>query len=480
MELLRPGSTVPESAGSAARVVEQLCEQTANLHIDIPPVRRSERLIHENVDPTTPGSAVPLQTGFSPAAAEVEPARTQASESKKPKSCRQLCDVWFIRLAPILFVLIWSTGFIAARFGRPYTPPASFLLARFGFSIPLYLIWGGIGRAKWPVGWKQYFHLSVMGILINFCFLGGVWTAVRLGMGAGLSALITGMQPVLTALWVAFRGGRITWLQWVGLAMGAGGLVLVVWQKLGAGEVTAANALLCCGSLVCITVGTLYQKAFVTPCDVRTANCVQMLAAFAVCLPVAIGVDFVPGLHMVWVLPDGDTNWVLIGVVAWSVLGLSLGGGSLLFVMLQRGAATRVAVSDCCCSRSCSSMLLASHPATLYCLYCFTGAFTSLPLPLLCRRSCSWPQPSPPSSPGPSSARSSPGWWRAASSSPLRASGSWCAAPALVLPVLLAKLYLLLRLMELGQAQAVLQVGSRRPTVQRMTLLLMAMALPVM
>lgn len=331
-------------------MAETLRTEIANLHIDVPSTFRNDGVSHGKLHPISPGSAVPLQIDASPLASEVKPAVSLASESKNPRSCRQLCDVWFTRVAPILFVFIWSTGFIAARFGRPYTPPASFLLARFGFSIPLYLIWGGIGKAKWPVGWRQYFHLSVMGILINFCFLGGVWTAVRLGMGAGLSALITGMQPVLTALWVALRGGRITWLQWAGLAMGAGGLVLVVWQKLGAGEVTVGNALLCCGSLVCITAGTLYQKAFVTPCDVRTANCVQMLAAFAVCLSVAIGVDFVPGVHMVWVLPDGDTNWVLIGVVVWSVLGLSLGGGSLLFVMLQRGAATRVAVSRAVCS----------------------------------------------------------------------------------------------------------------------------------
>jgi drug/metabolite transporter (DMT)-like permease len=109
------------------------------------------------------------------------------------------------------------------------------------------------------------------------------------------------------------------------------GLLLVVWRKLGAGEVTAFNLGLSLFALLCITIGTLYQKRFVAPCDVRTANTVQILAAFAVTLPLAL-LESEP----VVVHPQ------LVGAMVWSVLVLTLGGSSLLYLLIQRGAATRV------------------------------------------------------------------------------------------------------------------------------------------
>src|SRR5947207_5645841 len=107
-------------------------------------------------------------------------------------------------------------------------------------------------------------------------------------MGAGLAALLVGLQPVLTAVWVSARGGEVRGRQWSGLALGLAGLVLVVWQKLGLGEVHAVNLLLALGALISITVGTLYQKRFLQPCDVRTASFVQLTAALIVTLPLAL------------------------------------------------------------------------------------------------------------------------------------------------------------------------------------------------
>jgi drug/metabolite transporter (DMT)-like permease len=119
--------------------------------------------------------------------------------------------------------------------------------------------------------------------------------------------------------------------QWAGLALGFGGLALVVWQKLGLGEINASNFALALGALVSITAGTLYQKRFVEPCDVRTANLVQLCAAFVVTLPLAL-------------LETEAVQWSgqLIGAMAWSVLVLTLGGSSLLYLLIQRGAATAV------------------------------------------------------------------------------------------------------------------------------------------
>ena len=250
-------------------------------------------------------------------------------------------DSAWLRAMPLVFVLIWSTGFIVARYGMPHAPPFTFLLARYLLSVLCFLPWILWSGARWPVGRSQWLHLAVTGTLMHAGYLGGVWAAVRSGIGAGTVALIVGLQPLLTALWVAglarpaVAGGevreRLTWRQWAGLVMGLFGLLMVVWHKLGQGEIQAFNLAAALAALLSITVGTLYQKRFVKPCDVRTANTVQLLAAAVVSLPVTL-------------LEPGQVNWhpELIGAMAWSVLALTLGGSSLLYLLIQRGAATRV------------------------------------------------------------------------------------------------------------------------------------------
>jgi len=236
-----------------------------------------------------------------------------------------------VRAMPAVFVLIWSTGFIVARYGMPYAPPMKFLAWRYFFSMLCFLAWATAARASMPANRAQVKHLAVTGMLMHGGYLGGVWSAVKLGMGAGLVALLVGLQPVLTAIWVSSRGGRVEGRQWAGLALGFGGLALVVWQKLGVGEIDGLNLLLSVGALLSITVGTLYQKRYVTPCDVRTASLVQLSAAFVVTLPLAL----MESESMQW-------NGHLAGAMAWSVLVLTLGGSSLLYLLIQRGAATAV------------------------------------------------------------------------------------------------------------------------------------------
>ena len=195
------------------------------------------------------------------------------------------------RAMPWLFVLIWSTGFIVARFGMPYAPPLTFLVIRYALSVLCFGIWIIVSGAAWPRSREQWLHLAIAGVLIHAGYLGGVWAAVKAGIGAGTIALLVGLQPVLTA-----------------------------W-----------NLSLALFALLSITVGTLYQKRFVAPCDVRTANTVQLLAALVVTLPLA-ALETEP---LVW-------NTSLIGAMAWSVFGLTLGGSSLLYLLIQRGAATQV------------------------------------------------------------------------------------------------------------------------------------------
>lgn len=237
-----------------------------------------------------------------------------------------------LRAMPLVFVLIWSTGFIVARYGMPYAPPMKFLVVRYALSILCFLPWILLARVAWPRNAAQWLHLSVVGVLMHAGYLGGVWSAVKAGMGSGLSALIVGLQPVLTAIWLSSIGSRVTRRQWLGLAMGFAGLTMVVSRKFGqGGEVDVMNFSFAFLALLSITIGTLYQKRFVTPCDVRSANTVQLIAALLVTLPLTL----LESESMQW-------NTQLTSAMAWSVLALTLGGSSLLYLLLQRGAATAV------------------------------------------------------------------------------------------------------------------------------------------
>ncbi|MEY2946711.1 MAG: hypothetical protein RL084_108 [Pseudomonadota bacterium] len=245
----------------------------------------------------------------------------------------------WVKHMPAVFVLIWSTGFIVARFGMPNSPPFSFLWFRYLFSITCFLAWIQWARVKWPQDKSEWLHLSVTGVLMHAGYLGGVWAAVKAGMGSGLSALIVGLQPVLTAIWLSTHGGAannaVSRRQWMGLMLGFCGLLLVVWRKLTQGSaldhVTAVNLSFAVMALFAITLGTLYQKSFVKPCDVRTANTVQLMAAMLVTTPLAL----LESEPMQW-------NHELMGAMAWSVLGLTLGGSSLLYLLIQKGAAASV------------------------------------------------------------------------------------------------------------------------------------------
>lgn len=236
---------------------------------------------------------------------------------------------------PGFFVLLWSTGFIVAKFGLPYAPPLTFLLLRF-LGVLLILLPCVIAlKAPWPVGKVR--HVAVAGLLLQAGYLSGVWCAIKLGMPAGLSALIVGMQPILTAVAAPLIGESVRPRQWLGLLFGLAGVGLVVYAKINLAGLTLDSVLLCVFALLSITAGTLYQKHHCPRFDLRTGTVIQFSASSVVVLPLAVLFEgLTPDLASVQWTPS------FIGALMWSVLVLSIGAIFLLFALIRRSDATQV------------------------------------------------------------------------------------------------------------------------------------------
>lgn len=237
------------------------------------------------------------------------------------------------RLYPLLFVFLWSTGFIGAKYGLPYAGPLSFLLTRYGCVIALMTAVALATRAPWPKEPMQWVHIGVSGVLVHAIYLGGVFIAIGHGLPAGITALVVGMQPLLTAVGAGWLlGETVSGRQWGGLALGFIGVVLVVSGKFGD---AALGAMLwpAIAALLAITAGTLYQKRFCARFDLRTGSVIQFVPTAAV---TALGVIFFEGYRVEW---TGEFVFAL----AWLVLVLSVGAISLLNLLIRSGSAVNVA-----------------------------------------------------------------------------------------------------------------------------------------
>jgi drug/metabolite transporter (DMT)-like permease len=236
-------------------------------------------------------------------------------------------------LAAPLFVLLWSTGFIGAKYGLPYAEPATFLALRLAIASALLGAWVLVARAAWPNP-AQMRDAALIGVLLHAVYLGGVYEAITLGTEAWVSALIVGLHPVLTAL-IARRwlGERLGALQWTGIGLGFLGVALVVARKLETGIGEWRGVALCLGSLAAISVASILQKARAGNHPVRSSTLIQFLAAFAVLVPFAL------------VFETGEVGWTgeFVLALAWLVVVLSLGALSLLLYLIRRGAASVVA-----------------------------------------------------------------------------------------------------------------------------------------
>ncbi len=236
-------------------------------------------------------------------------------------------------LAAPLFVVLWSTGFIGAKFGLPYIEPVTFLALRFVFVAAALTLWVVLARTAW-LTIAQARDAAIIGILLQAVYLGGIYMALDLGVEAGVSALIVGLQPVLTAFLARqFLGERLSPVQWAGIALGVLGVGLVVARKLELGIGDWRGVALCLVALAGISVASILQKTRAADHPMRTSTLVQFVAALAVLAPISFAFET---REVTW---SGE----LIFTMAWLVLVMSLGALSLLLFLIRRGAASNVA-----------------------------------------------------------------------------------------------------------------------------------------
>lgn len=234
---------------------------------------------------------------------------------------------------PLLFVLLWATGFIGAKLGLPHAEPLTFLLIRYLIVIAVMTTLAVVTRAPWPRDARQWLHIGVSGLLVHAVYLGGVFIAISKGLPAGIASLVVGIQPLLTAVGAgAILGEAVLARQWGGLILGFVGVGLVVSGKLGSGFALEAlwPALT---ALLGITIGTLYQKRYCGSFDWRTGAIAQFT-------PTAI-VTFIVASQTEQFRIDWTGEFIF--ALGWLVLVLSIGAISLLNWLIRHGTSVNVA-----------------------------------------------------------------------------------------------------------------------------------------
>ena len=244
---------------------------------------------------------------------------------------------WF-SFAPTLFVLMWATGFIGAKYGLPHAGPFSFLSVRYAIVIVVLLVVAFLAHAPWPRSPAEFIHAIFSGFLLHGVYLGGVFLAISLGMSAGISALIVGLQPLMTSVLSGpLLKERITSWHWLGVMLGLIGMSLVLLPKIsgsghGVSSLSLTALVAAFVALFGMTLGTIYQKAFAVKFDLRTGGVLQNIGAL---VPTGIAAYCLEGFDITW-------TWEFIGALSWLVLVLSIGAISLLMLIIRHGDVSKV------------------------------------------------------------------------------------------------------------------------------------------
>jgi drug/metabolite transporter (DMT)-like permease len=240
---------------------------------------------------------------------------------------------WFNSFLAWYFVTVWGSGYLASKIGLQYVAPFTFLTLRFAFGIACMLPIVLIARPPWPASRTEFGHVIVAGLLMHAMNLGGSHYTQYLGVSAGITAVLLSVQPLLTALIaVRWMGERLRGRQWLGVALGFAGVVLVVWHKIDVREMTVVSLLAVVTSLLAVTAGTLYQRVFCPLVDLRASALVQFIASAAVLAPLAWAVE---GFRVDWA-------WPMLGAIVFLVIGASILAVNALHTLMRHGEATRV------------------------------------------------------------------------------------------------------------------------------------------
>jgi drug/metabolite transporter (DMT)-like permease len=251
---------------------------------------------------------------------------------------RRLTPEYLDQAAPFIFVFIWSTGFVGARYGLPYAEPFTYLALRMVITTSMLAGLALIARWEWPSSLAQTGRIAVSGLLIHAVYLGGVFYAIDRGMPAGISALVVGLQPVLTAL-IASRSLRehINLWQWLGFGLGFGGVAIVVIERMRVNDGISSSSARSADvaillALIAATLGAVYQKRYNADMPLASGTAIQYGAtAIAVGL-LAITTE---SMHIDW-----QPRFVF--ALTWQVVVLSLLGVSLYMVLIKRNSVSRL------------------------------------------------------------------------------------------------------------------------------------------
>lgn len=236
-------------------------------------------------------------------------------------------------LAPPVFVVLWSTGFVGAKFGLPYAEPFTFLAVRFYLAAAALLLLARLFKEPWR-GSYDWSGAILIGVLIHSLYLGAVFQAIFWGMGAALSALIVSLQPISTVVLARLiLGERMVHRQWLGLGLGLLGVMLVIGRNVEVGETGIAAVILCFIGMISASLASVLQKRRSAEGRLATDSAVQFIAAATACAVVAFAFE----TREINATPE------FFGALAWMVIVLSLGAVTILYYMLRRGEASRVA-----------------------------------------------------------------------------------------------------------------------------------------
>jgi len=238
------------------------------------------------------------------------------------------------RIAPAAFVCIWATGFIGARLGLPYSEPGTFLAIRFGVAFVLLTLIAMALKAKWP-GWKMALHSIAIGSLLHGFYLGGVFWSIEHGMPAGVSAVIVGLQPLLTAVLAGWLLNEvITKQHWGGVILGIIGVVLVLAPKIDIADsgINGATIMASVFGMIAVTLGTIYQKQAGSSIDLKSGTTLQYLGGF---LPVAALSFFMETQEIEW-------SFEMIFAMIWAIFVLSIFAIFILMWLIRQGSVAKL------------------------------------------------------------------------------------------------------------------------------------------